>query len=137
LEAEKQLTLLSNQAGFELVIVRPALVYGFDAPGNILRLLKLTSQLPIIPIAERKNKRSFVYVENLVDFLLLVATHPNANGKSFNIADDAISTYDLIDGFAKGMGRNPLLLSFPRFVWKTLLRFAGKQKVYEQLFEDL
>ena len=137
LEAERQLTALSKELGFELVIVRPALVYGFDAPGNIERLLNLTSKLPIIPIAERKNRRSFVYVENLVDFLLLVATHPNAAGKSFNIADDAISTHDLIDGFAKGMGRSPLLFSFPRFFWKALLRLAGKQKMYEQLFEDL
>lgn len=137
LEAERKLTVLSKELGFELVIVRPALVYGFDAPGNIERLLTLTSKLPVIPIAERNNRRSFVYVENLVDFLLLAATHPNAAGKSFNIADNAISTCDLIDGFAKGMGRSPLLFSFPRVFWKALLRIAGKQKMYEQLFEDL
>lgn len=137
LKAERELTKLSKELGFELVIVRPALVYGYDAPGNIERLLKLTFKLPIVPIAEKKNKRSFVYVENLVDFLLLVATHPNTAGKAFNIADDVISTYKLIENFAKGMGRNPILFSFPRFIWKVLLKLVGKQKMYEQLFEDL
>ncbi|WP_417663652.1 NAD-dependent epimerase/dehydratase family protein [Pseudidiomarina donghaiensis] len=136
-EAERELTKLSKELGFELVIVRPALVYGYDAPGNIERLLKLTFKLPIVPIAEKKNKRSFVYVENLVDFLLLVATHPSAAGNAFNIADDVISTHNLIENFAKGMGRNPILFSFPRFIWKVLLKLVGKQKMYEQLFEDL
>lgn len=137
LEAECELTKLSEELGFELVIVRPALVYGADAPGNIEKLLKLTLKLPVIPIAEKNNKRSFVYVENLVDFLLLVAEHPNAPGKAFNIADGAISTYDLIANFAKGMGRRPLLFSPHRSIWKLILGLAGKKKMYEQLFEDL
>jgi len=137
LEAERKLTALSKELSFELVIVRPALVYGFDAPGNIERLLKLTANLPFLPIAEKYNKRSFVYVENLVEFLLLVAQHPKAAGKIFNVADSAISTYELVNNFAKGMGRKPLLFSLPRFIWKIALRLLGKKKVYEQLFEDL
>lgn len=137
LEGEQRLTTLSKELGFELVIVRPALVYGYDAPGNIERLLKLASKLRIIPIAEKYNKRSFVYVENLVDFLLLVTTHPNAAGKTFNMADAPISTHDLINNFAKGMELKRSLFSFPRFIWKFVLRLVGMQKMYEQLFEDL
>ncbi|WP_181394973.1 MULTISPECIES: NAD-dependent epimerase/dehydratase family protein [Pseudidiomarina] len=137
LDAERKLTILSKELGFELVIVRPALVYGFDAPGNIERLLKLTAKLPVIPIAEKCNKRSFVYVENLVDFLLLVAMHPKAAGKTFNIADEPISTHDLINNLAKGMGLKRHLFAPPRFIWELLLRLTGKKKIYEQLFEDL
>lgn len=137
LVAEQKLTALSKELGFELVIVRPALVYGYDAPGNIERLLRLTAVLPFIPIAEKKNKRSFVYVGNLVDFLLLVATHPNAVNKVFNIADATISTYELVNSFAQGMELRRLLFSFPRFAWKLLLGLMGKKKMYEQLFENL
>lgn len=137
LEAECKLKALSEELGFELVIVRPALVYGYDAPGNIQRLLNLTAKLPIIPIAEKKNQRSLIYVKSLVDFLLLVAVHPSASGKVFNIADDSISTYELIANLASGMDRSPMLFSLPRTVWNIILRAAGKQKIYEQLFEDL
>lgn len=137
LVAEVKLKELSEKLGFELVIVRPALVYGFDAPGNIQRLLEITAKLPLIPIAEKKNKRSFVYVDNLVDFLLLSASHANAAGKVFNVSDDPISTYELLKGFAIGMKRKPLLFSSPRCVWKALLCTVGQKKMYEQLFEDL
>lgn len=137
LEAEKQLKKLSEELNFELVIIRPALVYGHDAPGNIERLLKLIAKLPLIPIGVSSNKRSFVYVGNLVEFLLLAAIHPNAAGKAFNISDHAISTRTLIRGFATGMGRDPFVFSPPRFLWKVLLRSLGKRKLYEQLFEDL
>ena len=73
----------------------------------------------------------------MVEFLLLVANHPNAAGKAFNIADSAISTHELIQNFAEGMGKKPWLFSFPRAFWRIVLRVAGKQKMYEQLFEDL
>ncbi|RUO19609.1 hypothetical protein CWE08_09255 [Aliidiomarina iranensis] len=137
LEAEKKLKTLSEELGFELVIVRPALVYGYDAPGNIASLFRLIEKFPIIPIAEKENKRALIYVENLVSFLMVVATHQNAAGKIFNVADGAISTHNLIAGFASGMSKKPVLFSLPRIVWKVLLKLMGKQKMYEQLFEDL
>ncbi|GAB3289859.1 NAD-dependent epimerase/dehydratase family protein [Pseudidiomarina andamanensis] len=137
LEAEGELTLLSRELGFELVIVRPALVYGYDSPGNINRLLALVEKLPVIPIAEKTNKRALVYVENLVDFLLLTTNHPRAAGKAFNIADDSISTHEILSGFAKGMKKKPILFAGPRIIWKLIFFLTGKTKMYEQLFESL
>ncbi len=136
-EAELELKKISESLGFELVIVRPALVYGYDAPGNIERLLGLIYKYRTIPIAEKNNRRTFIYVDNLVQFLLVAASHPNAKGKIFNAADDGISTLTLISCLATGMGKKPFLFSLPRVLWKLLLGIIGKQKVYEQLFEDL
>lgn len=136
-EAERELKKLSESLGFELVIVRPALVYGYDAPGNIERLLALIYKYRTIPIAEKNNSRTFIYVENLVQFLLVAGSHPNAKGKIFNAADDGVSTRTLVSYLAKGMSKKPMLFSLPRVIWKLLLGPLGKKKIYEQLFEDL
>ncbi|MDN7124517.1 NAD-dependent epimerase/dehydratase family protein [Pseudidiomarina sp. 1APP75-32.1] len=138
LKAEIKLKKLSKELCFELVIVRPALVYGFDAPGNIKRLQKFVHSFPIIPFAERGNVRSFVYIENLIDFLILSATHKNAANQVFNVADDEpVSTYALISALSSGMRHRRLLFSLPRGMLKMILRVAGRNKMYEQLFGDL
>ncbi|WP_411359014.1 NAD-dependent epimerase/dehydratase family protein [Pseudidiomarina salilacus] len=137
IEGERQLKLLSEDLGFDLVIVRPALVYGADAPGNIERLLRLIDKSPVIPIGNDTNKRSFAYISNFVEFLLVVAEHPNAAGKVFNYKDSDLSTHQLIDGFAHGMNKRPLTFSLPKRIWRVILRSLGKRKLYEQLFENL
>lgn len=138
LAAELQLINLAEELGFELVIVRPALVYGVGAPGNIQRILKLIRNCPVIPLGERRNRRTFLSVKNLVDFLLLVGEHPSAPGQTFNIADEeAISTYELVTRLAVGMKKKRVVVGIPRFIWRYLLRALGKPKLYEQLFEDL
>lgn len=49
LEAEKELLKLSDDS-FVVSIIRPPMVYGKDAPGNIDSLIKLVKKLPIIPL---------------------------------------------------------------------------------------
>lgn len=138
LAGEHALEKLSDDLNFELVIIRPALVYGGDAPGNISSLMELIRKLPLIPLGEKGNQRSFLSVDNLIDLLLVVLDHPKAVGKIYNVADlESISTYELISFLALGMGRKPMLLSLPRSLMKPILKGIGKGKLYEQLFESL
>lgn len=138
LEGELQLQHLSKELGFELVIVRPALVYGFDAPGNIARVLKFLSKSKIVPFSTARNQRTFLSVHNLSAFLELVATHQKAAGEAFNIADQQqLSTYKFYRGLALGMGDKAVFPKLPRWLWKLLLIPLGKNKLYQQLFENL
>lgn len=83
LEAEEALKKLFAGSETELVIIRPPLVYAAHAPGNFARLLKLVvTNLPL-PFAGTKNKRSFVALENLVDFIQTCIEHPNAANQTF------------------------------------------------------
>lgn len=138
LSAEKKLKELSEALGFELVIVRPALVYGDGAPGNVRLLKKLVNLLPVIPIGTKSNNRSFVSVHNLVEFLVLASEHPKASGEVFNLADDIpLSTYEFIKRIGVEVGKTPLVFSPPRMFWRILLTSVNQKKLYEQLFEDL
>lgn len=138
LEAEQELKKLFAGSDTELVIIRPPLVYAAHAPGNFARLLKLvTTNLPL-PFAGTSNKRSFVALENLVDFIQTCIEHPNAASQTFLVADqESISTGELVQYLKQGMGKKARFIYLPQPLMKLGAACIGKSKLYEQLFESL
>ena len=121
-EAEQALWDVSVKTGLEVVVVRPPLVYGPGAKGNLARLLKLVrSGLPL-PLGAVQNKRSLIGLDNLVDLIIRCADHPAAAGQTFLVSDgEDLSTPDLLRHMAEAMGRSARLLPVP----VPLLRLAG------------
>lgn len=138
LEAEQELKKLFAGSDMELVIIRPPLVYAAHAPGNFARLLKLvTTNLPL-PFAGTSNKRSFVALENLVDFIQTCIEHPNAANQTFLVADqESISISELVQYLKQGMGKKARFIYLPQPLMKLGAACIGKSKLYEQLFESL
>jgi len=98
LEAEKALKKVAGEHGMEWTIIRPPLVYGLGNPGNMERLLKLIRTGIPLPLASVRNRRSFIYVENLVDLIALCLDNPKAFGKTFLPSDgEDLSTAQLIE----------------------------------------
>lgn len=60
---------IAEETGMEVVIIRPPLVYGPNAPGNFGKLAKLASKNLPLPFGAVKNLRSLVAVDNLVDLM--------------------------------------------------------------------
>lgn len=138
LEAEEALKKLFAGSDTELVIIRPPLVYAAHAPGNFARLLKLVATNLPLPFAGTNNKRSFVALENLVDFIQTCIEHPNAANQTFLVADQTpISTRELIQYLKQGMGKTPYFIYIPQPLMKLGAVCIGKSKLYEQLFESL
>lgn len=138
LEAEEVLKKLFAGSDTELVIIRPPLVYAAHAPGNFARLLKLVATNLPLPFARTQNKRSFVALENLVDFIQVCIEHPNAANQTFLVADQSsISTRELVDYLKQGMGKTPYFVYIPQTLMKLGAVCVGKSKLYEQLFESL
>lgn len=138
LEAEEVLKKLFVGSDTELVIIRPPLVYAAHAPGNFARLLKLVATNLPLPFAGTKNKRSFVALENLVDFIQVCIEHPNAANQTFLVADQShISTRELVQYLKQGMGKPARFIYIPQPLMKLGAACIGKSKLYEQLFESL
>ena len=138
LEAEQELKKLFTGSGTELVIIRPPLVYAAHAPGNFARLLKLVASNLPLPFAGTNNKRSFVALENLVDFIQTCIEHPNAANQTFLVADQTpISTRELVQYLKQGMGKPARFIYIPQSLMKLGAACIGKSKLYEQLFESL
>ena len=138
LEAEHELKKLFAGSDTELVIIRPPLVYAAHAPGNFARLLKLVATNIPLPFAGTNNKRSFVALENLVDFIQTCIEHPNAANQTFLVADQtSISTRELVQYLKQGMEKKAHFIYIPQPLMKLGAACIGKSKLYEQLFESL
>lgn len=138
LEAELALQKLFEGTDTELVIIRPPLVYAAHAPGNFARLLKLASTNIPLPFVGVNNKRTFVALENLVNFIECCITHPLAKNELFLIADtESLSTKQLVTYLRQGMQKKANLIYIPHFVMKLGALGIGKIKLYEQLFGSL
>jgi nucleoside-diphosphate-sugar epimerase len=121
LEAERELTEIAARNRMELVLIRPPLAYGPCVKANFLRLLGwVDSGLPM-PFASVRNRRSLVYLGNLVDAIIRCAEHPAARGPFLFGDDETISTPELVSRIARALGRPARLFSVP----PSLLRLAG------------
>jgi nucleoside-diphosphate-sugar epimerase len=121
LEAERALTETAARSGIELVIIRPPLVYGPEVKANFLRLLGwVDSGLPL-PFASVRNRRSLIYLGNLVDAIARFAEHPAARGPFLVRDEESVSTPELVSRIAHALERPARLFSAP----PALLRVAG------------
>jgi nucleoside-diphosphate-sugar epimerase len=120
-EAEQSLGRIAAQTGLALSILRPPLIYGPGVKGNVARLLGWIARGRPLPLGSIDNRRSLIYLENLIDAILAVMRHP-APGRIYLVSDARdLSTPQLIRALARGLGRPPRLFSVP----PSLLRLAG------------
>lgn len=138
LEAEQQLQILCQHASMELVIVRPPLVYGPEAPGNFGRLVRIVARGWPLPFGAVHNQRSFVSVYNLSSLLLCCLTHSSAAGQVLLVSDnDDISTSDLLRLMAKLQHKNLTLLPVPTTLLRLGCRLTGFKALETRLLDSL
>ena len=138
LEAEVGLRALCAATGMELVIVRPPLVYGPRVGANFLRLLKAVHRRLPLPFGRVDNRRSLIYLGNLVDVLITCMTHPRAAGGTWLVADaETVSTRALIEGLARALKRRAWLLPVPVATLEALARLLGREPEMSRLLGSL
>ena len=121
LEAERSLAELAARSGMELTLLRPPLVYGPGVRANFLRLLRwVDSGLPL-PFAGVQNRRSLIYVANLVDAVARCVEHPRALGPFLLSDQETVSTPELVTRAARALERPARLVHVP----PAMLRLAG------------
>ncbi len=138
MEAEIQLLQLHDPGKFEVVIIRPPLVYGPGVKANFKNLMWLVEKDLPIPFGRVNNKRSFVSIFNLVDLIILVANHPLAGGNIFLVSDDLdLSLKQLILKMAKVLGKSAHLLPVPVGLMKFTAAILGKKSYADRLLGNL
>ncbi len=138
LEAENGLVKLCGYGDMELVIIRPPLVYGFDAPGNFKQLLNALKKKTPLPLGAINNKRSFVYVGNLVSLIIKCIDHPAAANQVFLVSDgEDLSTTELLRACALALGVEARLFSVPQKLIVFVAAILGKRDVAQRLCGNL
>jgi dihydroflavonol-4-reductase len=112
-DAERWLLEFGARAHLPFVVIRPAAIYG---PGD-RRLLKAfrMAKLPMVPIiGSSKGLYHLIHVEDLADFLIVAADHPNTLGEVFICGNPtSISIKELIGIVAGHLGRAPRFVHIP------------------------
>ena len=138
-EAELGLQYLATESGMEVVIIRMPLVYGPGAPGNFASLMKwLSSGIPLPLGGVKRNRRNFVFVDNLVDLIRICLDHPAAANQTFLVSDDEdLSTAELLRRMGAALGQPARLIPVPISLLKLGATLLGKPGLAQRLCGSL
>lgn len=137
-EAEQVLNKISVETGMDIVIIRPPLVYGAGVKGNFAQMMNILKKGIPLPFASVKNLRSLIYVENLVDALILCATHSKAVGQTYLVSDGQdVSIPDLLRKLSDAMGKPAKLLPCSPIFMRLAGRLFGMSDQVDKLVGSL
>jgi len=140
-EAEIGLLDIAKNTGMEVVIIRPPLVYGPGAPGNFKTLVKWVKKSIPMPFGSIHNCRSFIALDNLIDFVLLCADKeksPKAANEVFLISDgEDVSTSEFLSKVSSACGVKSRLIPMPIKPIVVVARLLGREDILRRLFGNL
>lgn len=138
-EAEVALRDLVQETAMELVIVRPPLVYGPGVKANFLSMMKCVARGVPLPFGcVTENRRSMVYLENLVDLLVTCVDHPAAANQIFLVSDDEdLSTAGILRLLGEAVGRPARLIPVPVQLIELGARMLGRTDIARRLCGSL
>ncbi len=138
LEAETGLFLIAEETGMEVVVLRPVLVYGPGVKANFASMMKVLQRGIPLPFGAVHNKRSFIYIENLVSLVRRCIDHPAAANQVFLAAEGFdMSTTDLLKACASALGVKARLLPVPQTLLVLFAKLLGKPEVAQRLCGSL
>ncbi len=138
-EAEIALLKLHEKNIFEVIIIRPPLIYGPDVKANFALLMRLIQWPLPLPFGSVNNKRSLVSVYNLSDLILKCARFGmGQKAEIFLVADSSsYSLKQLIIHLSEIQNKKIWLISIPVALLKLPLRLFGKSSLIDRLFGNL
>jgi UDP-glucose 4-epimerase len=130
--------IAASTPGMMLDILRPPMIVGPSAPGNLQILAAALRRGLPLPLASIRNRRMFLSIESLVAFLLtrLKSFEPGAH--TFTLADaDALSTPQVVNLLAESIGVRPRLVPFPPALLGLMLRLIRRPDKADALTKSL
>ncbi len=123
-------------AGLSTVILRPPLVYGPGAAGNLAVLLRAIRRGWPLPLGAVRNRRSVVGLGNLASAVAATLDRPEVQGV-FGVSDGPpVSTPELIRALAAAAGRPARLWPVPVPLLAPLALVIGRHRL-DSLTGDL
>ncbi len=104
---------VARQTGLPLAVVRPGIVYGPGSPMWTLAFLERVRSMRLALVAGGRTTANLVYVDDVVEALLLCATEPAAAGDAFLVSAAEPTTWREYVSHLCRMARRPLPPSLP------------------------
>jgi len=115
LAGEQAALQTADKTGLNLIVLRPAWVYGSGCP-RTLKLLRTIKKGRFFYIGKGVNFRHPLYIDDMVEaFLLASSAPPTFAGKSYIIAGPQYMTLrEMVDTFAKALGAPKPKMAVPK-----------------------
>jgi len=125
-------------AGVPFTILRPVVVYGPHAKGNVQSLVQLASWPLPLPFSGFRSRRSLLGIDNFVAAVLFVLKTPATVGETYLVADPtAFTLAEVFTMLRKAEGRRAALFSVPPILFGLALRLMRQRELWARLGEDL
>ncbi len=115
---------IAARTGMELVIVRPAMVYGPHSKTWTLRMIDLVKKGFPLLFGDGSGYGYPLFIDNLVDGLMLAAHREEAAGEAFNFSDRSLD-WQTFFGYYGGMANRPVR-SIPLWM-ASMLAYASEK----------
>lgn len=147
IESEGALAAISSR-GLPTVVTRPGIVYGPRSRGATIQLVRLINRGWPAMVAGGHGLCRPIFVENLVDALILCALKP-VSGEAFTLIDSNMRWGDYLQYYGRMVGKSPLSVPYPVAwllalgyetqafitrrqprIWRKALGYAMSQAIY-------
>lgn len=138
LQAEEGIIPLQDD-NFNVVVIRPPMIFGKGSKGNYPKLAKMAQKLPIFPNV--KNERSMLHIDNLCEFIRLMIVNEE-RGIFFPQNSEYVGTSELVKLIAEAHGKSIVLTKLFSPMLKLMGNFVGQVNkafgnlVYEKLMSE-
>lgn len=133
-QAENGIKPLSDD-NFNVVILRPPMIYGKGSKGNYPLLAKIAMKTPVFPMIN--NQRSMLYIENLCEFVRLMVEN-DEQGTFWPQNSEYSNTSELVKLIAESHGKKVRLVKGFGWVLKIMSHCTGLiNKAFGSLSYDM
>lgn len=127
-----------SKLDFEWIALRPTVIYGPHAKGNLALVLKLARAPFPLPIASLTGRRSLLSIDNLVSVIGFLLERNDVWRRPFVVADrENITVPEMIATIRSALDRPPAIFSLPSVVMSGLCKAVGKSGYFERLNGNL
>jgi nucleoside-diphosphate-sugar epimerase len=138
LEAERELLRICAGSALAPIVLRLPLIYGPGVAGNFLALEEGIAGGRALPLGSIRNRRSVLYVGNLVEAIdAALDARPAPRGVHFVADADSVAVPDLVRAIAASLGVKARLRPVPVWLLRLAATLTGRRAVIERLANSL
>jgi len=127
IRGEEQVLDWARSAGCTLVILQPTLIYGLGRDKNVAEIGKFIQRFRFFPLfGQGRGLRQPVHVDDVAAACLSALQLPSGKQRSYILSGQEVLTYRaMVERIFVALGRNPLFLPCPLWLFALAVRFAN------------
>lgn len=123
-----------RDAGLAFTILRPVVIYGPGATGNVRKLRRLAASPFPLPFARFDGRRSLLALDNFISAIQFVLNDERTRNETYIVADGApITLAEMLRVMRLAQGRSARLFAVPPSLVQSALRIIGRGDLWERI----